>query len=228
MEPLTRAQLLELVELEEEIEMRENMDLIMDSVATAHETTDHLETIHQGISVKMFSETAVTLLLSYEVEDEAILRTAATGLVEPDDTGAVGLAAHRQSGGLSPYRQLFTCPSLLSSSWWGPSLHSLLAHVTQLEESDLAALQAMLLVSTMFLTGHKPAGLSLHVAHTRALARDKSLEGGHVSRRLGFILALSGQINSRTGSSSELTPGKWDRDQLGKIHEEIVTLVARF
>ena len=211
MERLTRAQLLELVYEEESTDMDEKMDLIMDSVATAHETTDHLETIHPGISVKMFMETAVTLLLSYEVEDEAILRTAATGLV-----------AHRHSRGLALYQQLFTCPSLLSTSWWGPTLHSLLAHVTELEEAALAALHAMLLVSTMFLTGHKPAGLSQHVAHTRALAGDKSLDGSHVSRRLGFILALSGQINNRTGGSRD-----WDSDQLGKIHEEIVTLVAR-
>ena len=183
--------------------MDEKMDLIMDSVATAHETNDHLETIHPGISVKMFTETAVTLLLSYEVEDEAILRTAATGLV-----------AHRHSRGLALYQELFTCPSLLSTSWWGPTLHSLLAHVTELEQAAMAALQAMLLVSTMFLTAHRPAGLTLQVA------RDKSLDRGHVTRRLGFILALSGQINNRTSGSK-------DSVKLGKIHKEIVTLVAR-
>ena len=64
MEKLTRAQLMELVYEEESTDMDEKMDLIMDSVATAHETTDHLETIHPGISVKMFTETVVTLLLS--------------------------------------------------------------------------------------------------------------------------------------------------------------------
>ena len=123
------------------------LERVMNSVATAHEATAHLDTIQKGVSVKTFSETAVTLLLFYKVEDEAVLRTAATGLVaafpvQPDDYVAAGLAAYRHSAAysLGPYQQLLTCPSLLFTSWWGPSLHSLLAHVTKLEEAALAAL----------------------------------------------------------------------------------------
>ena len=204
-----------------------------------------LETIHKRVSVKAFSETAVTLLHHYQVEDEATLHTAATGLVasipvNPDivrvnmaDNYVIPGLAEDQDSGLCPYQQLFTCPSLLSSSSspWSPRLQPLLALLDNLEEAALAALQAMLLASTMFLTGHKPTGLTLKVVRAWAVPGqpaipcqstwpDKSLDREHVRRRINFILALSGEINKRTSGSKNGV-------QLCKMHKDILDMVAR-
>ena len=133
----------------------------MEAEAELHESLAQMDNIHEGVSVKMFSDTAVSLLLSYKVEDETILRSAATGLVA------------KASSCLGPYKKLFTYPSLLSPKFWDHhslSLSSQLYKVTQLEEPAMAALQAMLLLSTMLLTGHKPAGLALQVSQLSCLS----------------------------------------------------------
>ena len=73
--------------------------------AALHKAMAQKETIHKDVSVQMFSETAVTLLLSYKAEDEAALRYAATGL---------------GSGSLGPYQQLFTSFFSRWPSWRRP------------------------------------------------------------------------------------------------------------
>ena len=166
--------------------------------AALHEAMAQKETIHKDVSVQMFSETAVSLLLSYKVEDETALRYAATGL---------------GSGSLGPFQQLFTT-SYSCYSWWDYNymIRPLLDQVAELEDAALAALQAMLLASTMLLTDHKPAGLSLQVDRDRSEDR----------MRLSFILALSGEINY-----SYMTAGSKDSLKLGKIHKDIIDILAR-
>merc|ERR1711971_1071253 len=107
-----------------------------------------------GMPLKDFSESATALLMSnYKVENEKVLTTTALAM-----SSGASKSKDKTLSSLERYQQFFTEEK--TSSLLSPKGSRLLGHAEDLNVEANAALQALLLLSAMNLSGKKPSGSS--------------------------------------------------------------------
>merc|ERR1711971_452875 len=107
-----------------------------------------------GMPLKDFSESATALLMSnYKVENEKVLSTTALAM-----SSGASESKDKTLSSLERFQQFFTEEK--TSSLLSPKGSRLLGHAEDLNVEANAALQALLLLSTMNLSGKKPSGSS--------------------------------------------------------------------
>jgi len=170
-----------------------------------------------GMPLKDFSESAVALLINnYKVEDEKILRTTAlamsSGAPNNQGTSSSSLAS------LERYKQFFTEEK--TSSLLSPEGARLLGHAEDLNTEANAALQALLLVSAMNLTGKKPAGSSVKLSPRKSIGFSKV----ETKKRLLLIATMAEILHQKSNTFED----KKLSTQLAKIHKDLHKLVADY
>jgi len=165
-----------------------------------------------GMPLKDFSESAVSLLLSnYKVENEKVLSTTALAM-------SAEASEDKTLSSLERYQQFFTEEKM--STLLSPEGSRMLGHAEDLNTEANAALQALLLVSAMNLTGKKPPGSSLKLASRKSIGLSKA----DTKKRL-LLIATMGEILHQKSNTFE---DKKLAGQLAKIHKDLNKMVADF
>merc|ERR1719391_1628109 len=167
-----------------------------------------------GMPLKDFSESAVTLLMSnYKVENEKVLSTTALAM-----SSGVSKSKDKTLSSLERYQQFFTEEK--TSSLLSPKGCRLLGHAEDLNTEANAALQALLLVSVMNLTGKKPSGSSMKLASRNSIGLSKA----DTKKRLLLIATMAEILHQKSNTFED----KKLSTQLAKIHKDLHKLVADY
>merc|ERR1719249_15239 len=167
-----------------------------------------------GMPLKDFSESAVALLMSnYKVENEKVLSTTALAM-----SSGASKSKDKTLSSLERYQQFFTEEK--TSSLLSPKGSRLLGHAEDLNTEANAALQALLLVSAMNLTGKKPSGSSLKLASRKSIKLSKA----DTKKRLLLIATMAEILHQKSNTFED----KKLVAQLTKIYKDIAKMVADF
>merc|ERR550517_1375521 len=107
-----------------------------------------------------------------------------------------------------------------TSSLLSPKGSRLLGHAEDLNVEANAALQALLLVSAMNLTGKKPSGSSLKLASRKSIGLSKA----DTKKRLLLIATMAGILHQKSNTFED----KKLSAQLAKIYKDINKMVSDF
>jgi len=167
-----------------------------------------------GMPLKDFSESAVALLMSnYKVENEKVLSTTALAM-----SSGASKSKDKTLSSLERYQQFFTEEK--TSSLLSPKGSRLLGHAEDLNTEANAALQALLLVSAMNLTGKKPSGSSMKLASRKSIGLSKA----DTKKRLLLIATMAEILHQKSNTFED----KKLSTQLAKIHKDLHKLVADY
>jgi len=167
-----------------------------------------------GMPLKDFSESAVSLLMSnYKVENEKVLSTTALAM-----SAAASKSEDKTLSSLERYQQFFTEEK--TSSLLSPEGARLLGHAEDLNNEANAALQTLLLVSAMNLTGKKPAGSSLKLASRKSIGLSKA----DTKKRLLLIATMAEILHQKSNTFED----KKLSAQLAKIYKDLNKMIADF
>jgi len=167
-----------------------------------------------GMPLKDFSESAVALLMSnYKVENEKVLSTTALAM-----SSGASKSKDKTLSSLERYQQFFTEEK--TSSLLSPEGARLLGHAEDLNNEANAALQTLLLVSAMNLTGKKPAGSSLKLPSRKSIGLSKA----DTKKRLLLIATMAEILHQKSNTFED----KKLSAQLAKIYKDLNKMVADF
>merc|ERR1712192_74789 len=154
-----------------------------------------------GMPLKDFSESATALLMSnYKVENEKVLNTTALASLER-------------------FQQFFTEEK--TSSLLSPKGSRLLGPAEDLNVEANAALQALLLLSAMNLTGKKPSGSpGLKLASRKSIGLSKA----DTKKRLLLIATMAEILHQKSNTFED----KKLSAQLDKIYKDLNRMVSDF
>jgi len=185
----------------------------LDSLMAGFQTEGRAKTA-LGMPLKDFSESAVALLMSnYKVENEKVLSTTALAM-----SSGASKSKDKTLSSLERYQQFFTEEK--TSSLLSPKGSRLLGHAEDLNVEANAALQALLLVSAMNLTGKKPSGSSLKLASRKSIGLSKV----DTKKRLLLIATMAGILHQKSNTFED----KKLSAQLAKIYKDINKMVSDF
>merc|ERR1719228_3194040 len=167
-----------------------------------------------GMPLKDFSESAVSLLMSnYKVENEKVLSTTALAM-----SSGASKSKDKTLYSLERYQQFFTEEK--TSTLLSPKGSRLLGHAEDLNTEANAALQALLLVSAMNLTGKKPSGSSIKLASHKSVKLSKA----DTKKRLLLISTMAEILHQKSNTFED----KKLVAQLAKIYKDLNKMVADF
>jgi len=167
-----------------------------------------------GMPLKDFSESAVALLMSnYKVENEKVLSTTALAM-----SAAASKSKDKTLSSLERYQQFFTEEK--TSSLLSPEGSRLLGHAEDLNNEANAALQTLLLVSAMNLTGKKPAGSSLKLTSRKSIGLSKA----DTKKRLLLIATMAEILHQKSNTFED----KKLSAQLAKIYKDLNKMIVDF
>merc|ERR1719193_659216 len=166
-----------------------------------------------GMPLKDFSESAVNLLYNYKVENEKVLSTTALAM-----SSGASKSKDKTLSSLERYQQFFTEEK--TSSLLSPKGSRLLGHAEDLNTEANAALQALLLVSVMNLTGKMPSGSSLKLASRKSIGLSKA----DTKKRLLLIATMAGILHQKSNTFED----KKLSVQLAKIYKDLNKMVADY
>merc|ERR1711913_102783 len=167
-----------------------------------------------GMPLKDFSESAVALLMSnYKVENEKVLGTTALAM-----SSEASKSKDKTLSSLERYQQFFTEEK--TSSLLSPKGSRLLGHAEDLNAEANAALQALLLVSAMNLTGTKPSGSSLKLPSHKPVKLSKA----DTKKRLLLISTMAEILHQKSNTFED----KKLVTQLAKIYKDLNKMVVDF
>merc|ERR1719376_562828 len=168
-----------------------------------------------GMPLKDFSESAVSLLMSnYKVENEKVLATTALAM-----SSGASKSKDKTLSSLERFQQFFTEEK--TSSLLSPKGSRLLGHAEDLNVEANAALQALLLLSAMNLTGKKPSGSSgLKLASRKSIGLSKA----DTKKRLLLIATMAEILHQKSNTFED----KKLSAQLAKIYKDINKMVSDF
>jgi len=180
------------------------------------------KTVHKQFSVGDLTDTSAGILLNhYKIENQDILQTAALAWSNlPLDSKAENANLGNNFGNvehslqsLGSFKQIFTEKKL--------NLSELFHGADELELAANGALQAMLLVEAMHLTGHKPSGLRMNVR----LPKNKSsgLTRAEIKQRITSIVVLS-EILFYKGKTFQ----DFDVARFQKLHKDLLKIATTF
>merc|ERR1719341_1866707 len=185
----------------------------LDSLMAGFQTEGRAKTA-LGMPLKDFSESAVALLMSnYKVENEKVLSTTALAM-----SSEASKSKDKTLSSLERYQQFFTEEK--TSSLLSPKGSRLLGHAEDLNNEANAALQTLLLVSAMNLTGKKPSGSSLKLASRKSIGLSKV----DTKKRLLLIATMAGILHQKSNTFED----KKLSAQLAKIYKDINKMVSDF
>jgi len=204
---------------------QESLQGMLDRVTPFFDESVSQKTVHQKISLQDFSKTSASLLMShYKVEDEDVLNT--TALAMTDVLSNSKKTSFRNRFGrirsslesLEPYQQLFKekdSMKLLSQR----STKRLMGHLEKLDMTANAALQTLILVSAMNLTGVKPSGLKMDLKLPSS--NSSGLSKTEVKKRLRLLTTISEILYQRMKSLQ-------DAGHFHRIHKDFIKIVTGF
>merc|ERR1711874_736517 len=167
-----------------------------------------------GKPLKDFSESAVSLLISdYKVENEMVLSTTASAM-----SSEASKSKDKTLASLERYQQFFTEEK--TSSLLSPKGSRLLGHAEDLNTEANAALQALLLVSAMNMTGKKPSGSSLKLPSHKSVKISKA----NTKKRLLLISTMTEILHQKSNTFED----KKLANQLAKIYKDLNKMVVDF
>jgi len=168
-----------------------------------------------GMPLKDFSESAVSLLMSnYKVENEKVLTTTALAM-----SSGASKSKDKTLSSLERFQQFFTEEK--TSSLLSPKGSRLLGHAEDLNVEANAALQALLLLSAMNLTGKKPSGSSgLKLASRKSIGLSKA----DTKKRLLLIATMAEILHQKSNTFED----KKLSAQLAKIYKDLNKMVSDF
>jgi len=185
----------------------------LDSLMAGFQTEGRAKTA-LGMPLKDFSESAVALLMSnYKVENEKVLSTTALAM-----SSGASKSKDKTLSSLERYQQFFTEEK--TSSLLSPKGSRLLGHAEDLNVEANAALQALLLVSAMNLTGKKPAGSSMKLATRKSIGLSKI----DTKKRLLLIATMAEILHQKSNTFED----KKLSAQLAKIYKDLNKMVADY
>jgi len=185
----------------------------LDSLMAGFQTEGRAKTA-LGMPLKDFSESAVSLLLSnYKVENEKVLSTTALAM-----SAEASKSKDKTLSSLERYQQFFTEEK--TSSLLSPKGSRLLGHAEDLNTEANAALQTLLLVSAMNLTGKRPSGSSLKLASRKSIGLSKT----DTKKRLLLIATMAEILHQKSNNFED----KKLSAQLAKIYKDLNKMVADF
>merc|ERR1719234_2586503 len=161
-----------------------------------------------GMPLKDFSESATALLMSnYKVENEKVLTTTALAM-----SSGASKSKDKTLSSLERFQQFFTEEK--TSSLLSPKGSRLLGHAEDLNVEANAALQALLLLSVMNLTGKKPSGSSgLKLASRKSIGLSKA----DTKKRLLLIATMAEILHQKSNTFED----KKLSAQLAKIYKDL-------
>jgi len=194
----------------------------LDSLMAGFQTEGKAKTA-MGMPLKDFSESAVGLLMSnYKVENEKVLSTTALAMsCKGKDCSCKDKncsCKDKTLSSLERYQEFFTEKN--TSSLLSPEGSRLLGHAEDLNTEANAALQTLLLVSAMNLTGKKPAGSSLKLASRKSIGLSKA----DTKKRLLLIATMAEILHQKSNTFED----KKLSAQLAKIYKDLNKMVADF
>jgi len=168
-----------------------------------------------GMPLKDFSESATALLMSnYKVENEKVLTTTALAM-----SSGASKSKDKTLSSLERFQQFFTEEK--TSSLLSPKGSRLLGHAEDLNVEANAALQALLLLSAMNLTGKKPSGSSgLKLASRKSIGLSKA----DTKKRLLLIATMAEILHQKSNTFED----KKLSAQLAKIYKDLNKMVSDF
>jgi len=168
-----------------------------------------------GMPLKDFSASAVSLLMSnYKVENEKVLATTALAM-----SSGASQSKDKTISSLERFQQFFTEEK--TSSLLSPKGSRLLGHAEDLNVEANAALQALLLLSAMNLTGKKPSGCSgLKLASRKSIGLSKA----DTKKRLLLIATMAEILHQKSNTFED----KKLSAQLAKIYKDLNKMVSDF
>jgi len=168
-----------------------------------------------GMPLKDFSESATALLMSnYKVENEKVLTTTALAM-----SSGASKSKDKTLSSLERFQQFFTEEK--TSSLLSPKGSRLLGHAEDLNVEANAALQALLLLSAMNLTGKKPSGCSgLKLASRKSIGLSKA----DTKKRLLLIATMAEILHQKSNTFED----KKLSVQLAKIYKDLNKMVSDF
>merc|ERR1712037_936242 len=185
----------------------------LDSLMAGFQTEGRAKTA-LGMPLKDFSESAVSLLLSnYKVENEKVLSTTALAM-----SAEASKSKDKTLSSLERYQQFFTEEK--TNSLLSPKGSRLLGHAEDLNTEANAALQTLLLVSAMNLTGKRPSGSSLKLASRKSIGLSKV----DTKKRLLLIATMAEILHQKSNNFED----KKLSAQLAKIYKDLNKMVADF
>merc|ERR1711971_663070 len=167
-----------------------------------------------GMPLKDFSESATALLMSnYKVENEKVLSTTALAM-----SSGASESKDKTLSSLERFQQFFTEEK--TSSLLSPKGSRLLGHAEDLNVEANAALQALLLLSAMNLTGKKPSGSSLKLASRKSIGLSKA----DTKKRLLLIATMAEILHQKSNTFDD----KKLSSQLAKVYKDLNRMVSDF